>query len=180
MRRSLVETCVRERLVYSGSCVDFRVDRVRLPDGRTARREYLSHPGAVAILPFLDRATLVLVRQYRHPVRRPTYEIPAGKLARGEGRLQCIRRELREETGFRARSVRHLLSYWPTPAFSDEILHVYVGTGLSPGSSSPDEDEFLEVKTVPYRDALRWALSGKMRDSKTLVALLAYHALRKG
>src|SRR5437879_4591807 len=102
-RSKFIETLVRRRPIYRGDAVNFVVDRIRLPNGRLAHREYLDHPGAVGVLPFLDRDTVVLVRQYRHPVAEVTYEIPAGKLTRGESILSCLRRELQEETGYRAR-----------------------------------------------------------------------------
>lgn len=165
--------------MYRGHAVSFFVDQVRLPNGKLADREYLDHPGAVAALPILRRDTVVLVRQYRYPVRQVTFEMPAGKLAPGEKILPCLRRELAEETGYIARRIRPLLSYWPTPAFSDELLHLFVADGLVPGPVSPDEDEFLEVAEVPLRRALDWVFSGRIRDSKTVIALLAYSAHRK-
>ena len=158
--------------------MNFFVDEVRLPDGRAARREFMDHPGAVGVLPFIDRETIVLVRQYRYPVRRLTHELPAGKLDRGESPRACVRRELREETGYDCRRLRSLLSYWPTAAFSDEILHLYVADGLVPADGRPDDDEFLEAERVPYRRALQWVFSGKIRDSKTIIALLAYSLIR--
>lgn len=169
----LIETFVSRRPIYEGT-VNFVVDKIRLPNGRLAEREYLDHPGAVGILPILGRDTVVMVRQYRHPVGQITYEIPAGKLDRGEKPVSCLRRELREETGYRAKRFKRLVSYWPTPAFSNEILHLYLAEGLIPGPVSPDEDEFLEVVQVPMRRALQWVFSGKIRDSKTVIALLAH------
>jgi len=172
-RSKLIETFVSRRSIHKGRAVNFVVDRVRLPNRHLADREYLDHPGAVGVLPFLDKETVIMVRQYRHPVARITYEIPAGKLARGEKVLSCLRRELQEETGYRARRFKRLISYWPTPAFSNELLHLYVADGLVPGQVSPDEDEFLEVVQMPIRRALSWVFSGKIRDSKTVIALLA-------
>lgn len=178
-RSKLIETFVRRRPIYTGGAVSFVVDRIRLPNGRLADREYLDHPGAVGVLPLLDRDTVVMVRQYRHPVAQITYEIPAGKLARGEKPMSCLRRELQEETGYRAKRFKRLAAYWPTPAFSNELLHLYVAEGLIAGPVSPDEDEFLEVVQVPMQRALRWVFSGKIRDSKTIIALLAYTARNK-
>jgi ADP-ribose pyrophosphatase len=173
-----VEKFVRGRTVFRGNAVNFRVDTVRLPNGKRATREYMDHPGAVAVVPFLDEDTVVLVRQYRYPVGETTYEIPAGKLDAGERLRPCLERELREETGYTAGRITHLIDYWPTPAFANEILHVYVADHLEPGKMSPDEDEFLEAVVVPFDKALRWVLSGKIKDSKTVIALLAC-ALRR-
>src|SRR5579885_1966700 len=103
--------------------VDFVVDTVRLPNGKKADREFMDHPGAVGVAPFLDRQTIVMVRQYRHPVGEVTLELPAGKLDAGESALACVRRELHEETGYSAKKLFHFLDYWPTPAFANEVLH---------------------------------------------------------
>ena len=178
-RSKLIETFVRRRQICQGGAVRFVIDRIRLPNGRLADREYLDHPGAVGVLPLLDRDTVVMVRQFRHPVGQITYEIPAGKLTRGEKPMSCLRRELQEETGYRAKRFKKLVSYWPTPAFSNELLHLYVAEGLTAGPVSPDEDEFLEVVLVPIQRALRWVFSGKIRDSKTIIALLAHVASNK-
>jgi len=175
----LREAFVRRTRDFRGRAVNFFVDKVRLPDGRPAVREYLDHPGAAAVLPLLDRRTLILVEQYRYPVGRRTLEIPAGKLDPGESVLACLRRELREETGFTARRVTPLIRYWPTPAFSNELLHVYLAQGLALGRRDPDPDEFLRVVRLPLEEALRRVLEGRIRDSKTVVALLAYRSLPK-
>ncbi|MBI4679560.1 MAG: NUDIX hydrolase [Elusimicrobia bacterium] len=173
MARCLVETLAREVEVYRGHVVNFRADRVRLPDGKAALREYMDHPGAVAVVPFLPRRRVVLVRQYRFPVRQTTLEVPAGKFDGKENPLACIRRELREETGYAARKITKLLDFWPTPAFANERLTIYLAEGLLPGDLSPDPDEFLDVVALPFQEALRLVRSGRIRDSKTVIGLLA-------
>lgn len=173
------ETLIRSRRVWRGRAVDFRVDTVRLPDGKPVTREYLDHWGAVAVVPFIG-GDIILVRQYRYPVGKTTYEIPAGKLDAGEKVLSCLRRELHEETGYAAGRVRLLLRFWPTPAFSNELLHIYVADRLKAGRMHPDHDEFLATARVPFKKALRWVFAGKIRDSKTVIALLACSVLRKG
>jgi len=172
------ERFLKSRLVWHGRAVDFRVDTVRLPNGRPATREYLDHRGAVAVVPFIG-SDVILVRQYRHPVGKTTCEIPAGKLDEGEKPLACIKRELKEETGFTSRRIARLIDFWPTPAFSNELIFIFIADRLVPGRMNPDEDEFIESVRVPFKKALRWALSGKIRDSKTVIALLACAALRK-
>jgi len=173
-----LERLVSSRRVWHGRAVDFRVDAVLLPDGKPVAREYLAHWGAVAVVPFI-RDDIVLVRQYRHPVRRVTWELPAGKLHRGEAVMSCLRRELREETGYAAGRIRKLIAFWPTPAFSNELIHVFVADRLKPGRMHPDRDEFLSSTRVPFEEALRWVFTGKIRDSKTVIALLACAALRR-
>lgn len=172
------ERFLKSRLVWGGKAVDFRVDTVRLPNGKPATREYLDHRGAVAVVPFIG-SDVVLVRQHRHPVGRTTLEIPAGKLDEGEKPLACIRRELREETGFTSRRIRPLIDFWPTPAFSNELIHIYAADRLVPGRMAPDADEFIDSVRLPFKKALGWVLSGKIRDSKTVIALLACAVLRK-
>lgn len=169
----LIETFVSKKTVWRGNAVNFDVDTVRLPNGKLATREFMNHPGAVGVVPFLDRDTIVMVRQYRHPVGEVTLELPAGKLDAGESVLTCLKRELREETGYTARKLVPLLRYWPTPAFADEVLHLYVATGLKAGKMNTDEDEFLERVTMPFRKAVEMVRRGKIKDSKTVVGLLA-------
>lgn len=153
--------------------VDFVVDTVLLPDGKTATREFMDHPGAVGIAPFVDKKTVVLVRQYRHPVAEITLELPAGKLDKGESIMACVRRELHEETGYTAKKITRLMDYWPTPAFANEVLHMFIAENLVPGSHHPDADEFLEVVPMSFEKALRLVKTGKIRDSKTVIGLLA-------
>ncbi len=170
--RGLLERLIKENTVYRGNSVDFRADEIVLPNGRRAVREYMDHPGAAAVVPFVSPETIVLVRQYRFPVRRATLEIPAGKLAKGEAPVACLRRELREETGYSAGRLTPLIAYWPTPAFANEVLHVYEARDLRAGRRHPDEDEFLEVVAMGFDNALGLVLSGKIRDSKTVIGLL--------
>ena len=169
---SFLETPVRRRRLYRGS-VDFCVDQVLLPNGRRAERQYLDHPGAAAVVPFVDEKNIVLVRQYRYPVGETTLEIPAGKLDRGEGPLSCVRRELAEETGYRARTIQKLIAFYPTPAFANEVIHIFAARGLSSGKPACDDDEFLSVEIVSFRRALRLVREGKIKDSKTVIGLLA-------
>jgi ADP-ribose pyrophosphatase len=175
----LIEKFVKKRTVWRGRAVDFRVDTVRLPDGKLATREFLDHPGAVGVVPFLDKDTLVMVRQYRHPVGQVTLELPAGKLDKGEVHLSCVKRELREETGYTARKITRLMNYWPTCAFANEVLHLYVAEGLKPGKMNTDADEFLRCVTVPFRKAVKMAVTGEIKDSKTIIGILACAVGRK-
>jgi ADP-ribose pyrophosphatase len=176
------EAPVRRNRVYRGRAVHFMADTVRLPTGVLAVREYMDHPGAVAVVPVLNggssNPTLLLVQQYRYPVRELTMELPAGKLSRGENPAACVRRELEEETGFRPGRIQKLVSYWPTPAFANEIIHIFVARNLRPGRFHPDEDELIRPVKMTLRDALRRIQRGLIKDSKTLVGLLAFAQTR--
>lgn len=169
----LIETFSSRKTVWKGRAVNFVVDTVILPDGKKATREFLDHPGAVGVVPWLDEDTIVMVRQYRHPVFKVTLELPAGKLDKGENKLACVKRELAEETGYTATSIKPLINYWPTPAFANEVLHLYTATGLVPGKIHADEDEFIEAVHVPFKKALAMVLDGRIMDSKTVIAILA-------
>lgn len=175
------EKFLKVRNLYEGKAVGFRADEVLLPNKNRAIREYLTHPGAVAILAFLDSPVkkplwdlrLVLVEQYRYPVGRITEELPAGKLDKGESVLTCLKRELKEETGCIAKRFHFLTSYWPTPAFSNEVIHIYWAEVKKMGKINLDEDEFLRVKIMNFGEALKKIRKGKIQDSKTIVGLLS-------
>ncbi|MFA5976064.1 MAG: NUDIX hydrolase [Elusimicrobiota bacterium] len=165
---------------YQGNAVGFRTDTIRLPDGKTAQREYLTHPGAVGVLAFPKQDRVILIKQYRYPVGDFTYEIPAGKLSKGEDPLACVKRELEEEAGVRAGKIRKLLAFWPTAAFSDELIHVYVATELVQTQVNPDDDEYLEIVEMPTARLERMIQKGKIRDSKTVIAYLAWKTFLSG
>jgi ADP-ribose pyrophosphatase len=169
----LIEKFVSKKVVWHGRAIDFRVDTIRLPNGKLATREFMDHPGAVGVIPFADKDTVVMVRQYRHPVGEVTLELPAGKLDKGENPLACVKRELKEETGYTARKITKLFQYWPTSAFANEVLHLYVAEGLKAGKMNTDEDEFLRCVTVPFKKALKMVMNGEIKDSKTIICLLA-------
>lgn len=179
--KSLTERRVKKRLVFTGGAVAFMADTVRLPNGKTAMREFMYHPGAVAVLPVLEDGSIILVRQYRYPVGKLTLELPAGKLhsRRDNPRRRAIA-ELREETGYTAGVLKPLLSFWPTPAFSNEILYIFLAGELKPGKPRPDEDEFLSTERLPFSKALRLMKSGEIKDAKTIIALQAYALMQRG
>jgi len=170
------ETLFKRHKIYSGKAVNFSVDVVTLPDGKKTTREYLEHPGAVAVLAFTGKDNIVLVSQYRYPIKELTLEVPAGKIDKGETPLKCVRRELKEETGFKAKKIVKLVSFWPTPAFSNEVLHVYAAYGLTQSQKSPDDDEFIETSVMPFKKALEKVMNGNIKDSKTIIAIL-HHAV---
>ena len=164
----------KKRVVFSGT-VDFRADTVVLPNGKKATRAFMDHAGAVAVLPVLDDGRIVFVHQYRYPVKEVTLEIPAGKLNSASDRpLARVKAELKEETGYTAASIKPLISFWPTTAFSNEVLHIFTATGLRGGTPNPDEDEFLHTEILPFEKAWQLVKKGVIRDAKTIIALQAW------
>ncbi|MEF3280805.1 MAG: NUDIX hydrolase [Elusimicrobiota bacterium] len=173
--KKIIEKNYREKRIYKGKAISFMVDTVILPNGKKATREFMDHPGAVAVLAVNKKNEIIFVQQYRYPVNKITYEIPAGKLNfKGDNFLKRARAELMEETGYTARRLNHLIDFWPTPAFSNEILRIYIARDLKKGAASPDEDEFLNVKKIKDVDALKMIKKGDIKDSKTIIAVFYY------
>ena len=170
-RKSLVEKRIRSERVYDGKLLKVRRDTVRLPDGGTAVREHIRHPGAVAIIALTDSGELVMERQYRYPLGRDMIELPAGKIDRGEPPLATARRELREETGYTASRWRHVATIHLAIGYSDERIEIYLARGLRHRGAKLDAEEFLEVFTLPLSTALDWIRGGKITDSKSVAGL---------
>lgn len=166
--------------LLGGGFLEVRRDAVALPDGRQATREYVRHPGAVAIIPILDDGRLVLVRQYRYPVGRVLLEFPAGKLDDGEPTLRCGQRELLEETGYTAREWAYAGAIHNAPAYSTESIHLWFARGLEPGAQQLDEGEFVEVCAMSIEELDRLAGRGELPDVKTLIGLQWVQRWRAG
>ena len=173
----LVEKQLQTALVYEGGFLHVHKDKVLLPDGAEASREYILHPGAVAILALTADRQLVLERQYRYPAGREFVEIPAGKIDPDEAPALTARRELLEETGYRAGRWLHLGTAYPCIGYSNEQISYYLAEDLELGERELDEGEFLEVFTLPLEQVMHMALSGEICDSKSIVGLhwLAAH-----
>lgn len=176
----LRERTLQSASVYRGGFLDVRSDRVQLPDGSTAEREYIVHPGAVMIVPLLDDGRLVVERQWRHPLGRVMLEFPAGKLEPGEPPLRCAVRELIEETGYRAAEWARAGRLHNAIAYSNEGIEVWFARGLSEGASRPDAGEFLEVGAATQEELEALALHGELTDAKTLIGLLWLRNWREG
>lgn len=161
--------------VFSGRLLKVQRDHVTLPNGNVTTREYIHHPGAVAIVPVLPDGRVVLVKQCRYPLRTLLWEIPAGKLDHGEAEDadECARRELSEETGYEAEHWQRLVSIATTPGFSDEIIHLYKAWGLKQYAQHTDEDEFIGVAAFTPEELQKMVADGELYDAKTLCALYA-------
>jgi ADP-ribose pyrophosphatase len=168
----LVEHTLDHVEVLKGHFLHAFRDQVRLPNGDTATREYVIHPGAVMIIALLDDGRLVMERQYRYPVKQVMIEFPAGKLDAGEDRLACAQRELLEETGYRAKEWAHAGVLHPVISYSTEFIDIWFARGLRLGERRLDEGEFLDVFTASLDELLAWSREGKLTDAKTLTGLL--------
>jgi ADP-ribose pyrophosphatase len=167
------EITIESKRIYFGRVVTLDADRVRLPDGGESVREVVRHAGAVVILPLFDDGRIALVRQFRYAVAAEVLEFPAGTLEPGEDVRTCAERELVEETGWQASGLEELGSFYSTPGFTDELLHSFIATGLSPSENgiAPDVDESIEVEVVSVEEAISMARRGEIRDAKTLSTL---------
>ena len=166
------EHTLSSKTVYRGNLLHVLEDQVRLPDGKTAQREYIRYPGAVMMVPFLDPQTVVLERQFRYPIGRHFYEIPAGKIDRGEDPLAAARRELREECGYEAGEWLRLATVHPCIGYSDEAIELYLARNLTQVGHARDDEEFLEVVSVGFAETLSWIRDGRITDQKTIIGLL--------
>jgi ADP-ribose pyrophosphatase len=165
------------RRVYSGRVINLDVDVVEFPNGSTGELELFRHPGASAVVPFLtdplgDDPQILLIKQYRYAADGYLYEIPAGRLDADEDPETCARRELREETGCTASTMRHLYTMFTTPGFTDEKIHIFLAAGLKQGEAAREADEFLTVEPVKLSRALEMVKSGELKDGKTAVGIL--------
>ena len=177
-------TLISSERLYSGRIVSLDRDTVRFPDGSTGQLEMLRHPGASAVVPFLDPPTdpdprVLLIRQFRHAAEAFIWEVPAGRLDPGETPETCARRELEEETGMRAASVERLTTIYTTPGFTDERIHLFLAHGLEAGSQRREADEFMEVHVLPWSEVGRLVRSWSIQDAKTSTALMFVQCFRR-
>lgn len=167
------ETTVSSETVFSGKLVDVRKDTVRLPGGKTTVREIVVHPEVIAVVPVTEDGRLVLVRQFRKPAERALLEIPAGGVDEGETPEDAVRREMEEETGYRIGAVKHLSSFYTSPGYTTELMHLYEATDLEPGQPTEETDQ-IEVVLLTLDEALQRIGSDEVADAKTILGLLMY------
>ncbi len=176
--KDFTEVKVSSKEIYDGFILHVREDKIKLPNGEDASREYIKHIGAVCIVPVTDDGNVIMERQYRYPISRVITEIPAGKLdTYDEDRLEAAKRELREETGYTADEWIDMGLYFPAPAYSDEKITMYMAKGLHKGAQDLDDDEFLNIIEIPLKDLVKDIVSGVITDGKTQVAILKANAI---
>lgn len=174
------EKTVSSEKKFEGRIVTVKVDEVKMPDGSISLREVVEHPGGVGVVAVTDNDEIIMVKQYRKAIERAIYEIPAGKLDKGEHHRDCGMRELEEETGLCAKSFEYLGFMYPSPGFTDEVTHIYLAKNLEEGEVHPDDDEFLDVERIPLSKAFEMVMNNEINDAKTVFGILKYmHLIKK-
>ncbi|MHB1275940.1 MAG: NUDIX hydrolase [Candidatus Humimicrobiaceae bacterium] len=158
--------------VFEGKIIKLFFDKVMLPNKKLATREKVWHPGAVAVVPLTSNNEIILIKQYRYPVEEVLIEIPAGKLDKDEAPGDCAKRELQEEVGAVGGNLVHLTSFHTTPGFSNEFLHLYLAINFEKKENNPDEDEFLQILSIPVKDCIDWVFEGRIKDAKSIIGIL--------
>lgn len=175
----LVETPVGQEQIYNGRIITVEQLEVKLPNGRLAKREIVHHPGAVGILAETNDGNILVVQQWRMPLKTVLLEIPAGKLEPGEDPRTCATRELEEETGYQPSEMRQIAQFATSPGFSDEIITLFYAAGLTKGTAALDEDEFLDVESLTPEQVQELIRDQRITDGKTLVAMQWWLSQRK-
>ncbi|PBI44999.1 NUDIX hydrolase [Clostridioides difficile] len=168
----LEEKTISSDRVYTGKVITLKVDTVEITGQGYQKRELVEVGGAVGIVAITDDNKVVLVKQFRKPIEKPIFEIPAGKLEKNESPKECAERELKEETGYSAKNIKLIHKFFTSAGFSNEIMFVYLATGLTPGENNLDADEFLDVYEIELEEAYNMVLKNDVEDAKTSIGLL--------
>jgi len=172
----LIEREVSSEEVFKGELLHVFADKARLPNGNISTREWIKHPGASAVLPVFENGEVMLVKQFRYPLRQIFFEVPAGKLDEGETPESTARRELKEEAGISTDSMHYLGPFYPSIGYTDEVIHLYTAWNLTSFDQKVDEDEFLLKHRISFREAVEMVHRGEISDGKTIVTVLqAWH-----
>lgn len=171
-----MEKRLKQSIIHKGKLLTVEEVEVMMPSGIRTTREIVHHPGAVAMVALNDKNELLLVRQYRTALKEEIWEIPAGKMEKGESPLKCAQRELQEETGYEAKSWKLLLSFYPSPGYSDEVIHIFLARNLTFKEQHAELDEEIQFGFFPFEDAQKMIFSSQPADGKTMMALLLLRA----
>lgn len=173
------EKTLKDTTVFDGHLIRVHVDDVELDNGQTAKREIVDHPGGVSVAVLTAENELLFVKQFRCPYKEVLMELPAGKLEKGEDPFEAAKRELAEECGLVAEHYTDLGEFYPTVGYCSEIIYTWMATGLTPCAMHLDEDEFLTPEKLPFAEAVAMVLDGRIKDGKTVAAILKIDALRR-
>ncbi len=173
-----METTTSKERIFTGKLLTLEVHQVELQDGSKAERELVWHPDAVCVVVITSSGDTVLVKQFRKPLEKAILEIPAGKIDAGEDAERAAERELREEVGYLKGEIRHVMDFYSSPGFCNEKLSLYLAENAELGEQQLDEGEFIELVTVPWKEAVAMAMRGELGDAKTVAGILAVAQLR--
>lgn len=178
--KKFFEKTIQTNHIFTGKVISVQVDDVELPDGNKSQREIVKHPGAVAVIPVTPDGKIVLVEQYRKPLERSIIELPAGKMEPNEEPAHTAVRELEEETGYTTDRLQYVTSFYTSPGFADEIIHIYYTNEIRPlkEAVTGDEDEFVEIVTLSLEEAEQYVKEQKIYDAKTAYAIIYLRNLR--
>jgi len=165
---------LKSEMVYEGPIFGLRRDEVVEPNGVRAQREVITHPGSVVVLPVLKDGRILMIRQYRYAAKQYLWELVAGRIDKGETVREAAARELREETGYRAKRFRLILELFPTPGFLEERMHLLLAEGLTEGEAQPEEDEKIFSHAYKLHELKRMMRTGELRDAKSIAGILYY------
>ena len=174
------ELTTKSKYLYRGKIINLCLDEVSLPNGKKSTREVVEHPGAVVIIPLLHDGRVAVIKQYRKPADEILIEFPAGKIEQNEDPLNCAKRELLEETGYKANTFTKLSSFYTTPGFSNEFIYLYLAEGLIKEQQQLEQDEFLEVEFYCIEELMKMVLNNKIKGGKTIIGLLWLKLLKQG
>ncbi|MBB6216649.1 ADP-ribose pyrophosphatase [Anaerosolibacter carboniphilus] len=170
---TLRENTINSKRIYEGRIISLRVDTVELPDKKYSTREIIEHPGAAVVVPITDEGKIIMVKQFRKPVEDFLIEVPAGKLDKGEEPLLCAHRELKEETGYSSGNMQHLFTFFSSPGFANETMHLFIARDLTVGEAIPDEDEYIEIESYELNQLIHMIFNGQIKDAKSIIAIFA-------
>jgi len=171
------EKTLKTKKIFSGRILNLKEVIVKLPNGKTSKRELISHPGAAAIIPILPGNKIIFVKQYRKAIEKVLLEIPAGTLEKNENPINCAKRELIEETGFKAKKIKKILDFYPAAGYTSERIHIFKATGLSHVGSNTEADEFIKIEILSKKQIKKLYQERKIVDSKTLIGLSALNLI---
>jgi len=168
-----MEKTLEKKRIYTGTLLKLNADRVSLSGGKTSFREYVSHPGAAAAIPFISDDEIILIKQYRYTISGELFEIPAGIIEKGENPEETIKRELIEETGYKANTIQYLGWFYPSVGYTDEKIYLFKASDLELTNNKHDKE--IELEKVSFKKAISMIENGKIIDGKTIIAILIYY-----